>query len=474
MRIWGVQSACFRLGFAALIILLLAGGASALSNSGGGSWDYYKEITISNTGSALTDYQVLVNLTSSNFPINAQASGADIRFTNVIGAELSYWIERWDYAGKSAKMWVKVPSIVASGGTTIRMWNGNPSATSASNGTNTFIIFDDFEDASYTDNWVSVTCPGGSGNLSQENGYLRTVGTGAFESRPFARSINQVADKNIKLEFRALKEGITGQVYGIIHWDGIGVNACGSNNSFELYTDDSNDLIYINKFVAGSVHPINLASAAASRDTEWHNYSISYYNNNITVTRDDTISVTGNDTQNFTTTYVGLAGREQAYNSRFDNVRLRKFASPEPSVSVGAEQGGGNSIGYSALVATGQNTFVQSSNGTFGILLKGQTKTINNSVVLNNTGDISARVQARFNDSIAGVFGLISGANVLNASNFALGIPGALVLLNNTGADVQVATAPGVTALDARLSVPSEQVAGDYNGTVILTFSDNV
>ncbi|VVB87098.1 Cell surface glycoprotein [uncultured archaeon] len=134
-----------------------------------------------------------------------------------------------------------------------------------------------------------------------------------------------------------------------------------------------------------------------------------------------------------------------------------------------------NSIGYSATVATGQNTYVQSSDGSFGLLLKGQSKIINNSVILNNTGDISAKVEAHFNDSIGGVFGLVSGANVLNATNFALGIPGVLVPQDNGGTDVQVAVAPpGVTALDARLGVPNEQAAGDYSGTVVLTFSNNI
>ncbi len=47
--------------------------------------------------------------------------------------------------------------------------------------------------------------------------------------------------------------------------------------------------------------------------------------------------------------------------------------------------------------------------------------------------------------------------------------------LSSLGADVQVAVAPpGVTAMDARLGVPNEQVAGDYSGTVVLTFSNNV
>ncbi|MCZ7383105.1 MAG: right-handed parallel beta-helix repeat-containing protein [Candidatus Methanoperedens sp.] len=133
------------------------------------------------------------------------------------------------------------------------------------------------------------------------------------------------------------------------------------------------------------------------------------------------------------------------------------------------------SVGYSALVATGQNTYVQSTNGTFGLLLKGQSKIINNSVVLNNTGDIAAKVEARFNDSISGDYGLVSGINLLNATNFALGIPSALMPLSNLGTDVQVAVAPpGVTALDARLGVPSDAVEGDYSGTVVLTFSNNV
>jgi len=82
----------------------LGGGASALSNSGGGSWAYYKDIAISNSGGALSDYQVLVNLTGSAFPTNARTDGADIRFTDAGGAELSYWIEGWDYAGRNARV----------------------------------------------------------------------------------------------------------------------------------------------------------------------------------------------------------------------------------------------------------------------------------------------------------------------------------------------------------------------------------
>lgn len=110
----------------------------------------------------------------------------------------------------------------------------------------------------------------------------------------------------------------------------------------------------------------------------------------------------------------------------------------------------------------------------------GQSKIINNSVTLNNTGDVNATVDARFNDSRGGIYGLVSGPYyVLGAGNFSLAKSpyGSWTALNNSGADVRVAIAPGfgaITILDARLFVPPIQPAGAYNGTVILTFGNQV
>jgi hypothetical protein len=118
-------------GITILSILLLMGGGSALSNDDGGSWLYSKDITINNPGTALSDYQVMITLDSSNFQFSqAQRSGEDTRFTDSSGSELNYWIESWG-AG-TAKIWVKVASV-PTGVSTIHMWWGNPSATSSSN-----------------------------------------------------------------------------------------------------------------------------------------------------------------------------------------------------------------------------------------------------------------------------------------------------------------------------------------------------
>lgn len=112
-----------------LIMLIISGfinivaAAPSLSNSGGGSWQYYKEITIrENSGSILSDYQIPISLSSSNFPTNAWSDGADIRFTDSNGNELNYWIESWDSVNSNAKIWVKVPTITANSNTIIRMY----------------------------------------------------------------------------------------------------------------------------------------------------------------------------------------------------------------------------------------------------------------------------------------------------------------------------------------------------------------
>ncbi len=138
-------------------------------------WQYYRDITINNPGIAQTDYQVLVNLTGSAFPTSAQPSGADLRFRDAGGAELSYWFEKWDHANRSALVWVNVTSILASGDTSMRMYYGNPGAGGVSDARATFDLFEDFSGSVLDASWQEVqTVPGvGRYSLTDNAGYLR-------------------------------------------------------------------------------------------------------------------------------------------------------------------------------------------------------------------------------------------------------------------------------------------------------------
>ena len=89
------------------------------------AWPYRVPLTIANsTATALTDYQVQVNLNASGPWSTAATDGSDLRFTDAGGIkEIPYWIESWTY-GVSAKIWIKVPSVAATGNTTIYMYYG--------------------------------------------------------------------------------------------------------------------------------------------------------------------------------------------------------------------------------------------------------------------------------------------------------------------------------------------------------------
>ena len=111
-------------------------------------WNYRSPITIEErSGSNLEDYQILIELDYTNFNFeDAQSDGEDIRFTLGDRSTLiDYWIEEWDKTNKSGKIWVEVPLILASETKGIYMYYGNSSASSASNGGNTFEFFHDYE-----------------------------------------------------------------------------------------------------------------------------------------------------------------------------------------------------------------------------------------------------------------------------------------------------------------------------------------
>jgi N-acetylneuraminic acid mutarotase len=118
------------------------------------NWSYRRAITVTNTGSViLTDYQVKISLNSSFDFLKTNIDGSDIRITSDDGTtEIPFWIAEWT-SGTEAVIWAKMPSLPTSGAT-IYVYYGNPGATSVSDGTSTFRLFEDFE------NWNSSAVTG--------------------------------------------------------------------------------------------------------------------------------------------------------------------------------------------------------------------------------------------------------------------------------------------------------------------------
>jgi len=91
------------------------------------------------TGTAETDFPLLVRLNASNFTFSQAASdGKDIRFSTAAGLSLPYQIEQWDSVAGQAAVWVKIPSIAANARQEIKMYWGKSDAVSESDGTKVF------------------------------------------------------------------------------------------------------------------------------------------------------------------------------------------------------------------------------------------------------------------------------------------------------------------------------------------------
>jgi len=159
-----------------LVTVLLLGGLNPTSTVQAqtpglaSDWQYRSPVTVTNNGSALTDYQVLITLDTAFDFVTAAADGADVRITAADGVTLlPFWIETWDSVGETARIWVKVDALPA-GNSTLYLYYGNSGASSASDGASTFVFFDDFESfgASHSMNAVThLTIPtyDGSGQV---------------------------------------------------------------------------------------------------------------------------------------------------------------------------------------------------------------------------------------------------------------------------------------------------------------------
>ena len=101
---------------------------------------YRKKITIDHNkvDENLTDFPVLVKLTSDNFDFSkARSDGYDIRFTASDGETLlKYERERHDATNELAEYWVKIPSVSSTADTEFYIYYGKSDATDGADPTN--------------------------------------------------------------------------------------------------------------------------------------------------------------------------------------------------------------------------------------------------------------------------------------------------------------------------------------------------
>lgn len=273
-----------------------------------------KAVTVT-APSSLSNYQVALTVA---YDSDMQADFDDLRFTTSDKTTvINYWIES-KTDSSTAKVWVKVPSLV-SGSNTIYMYYGNSSATSASSGSNTFDFFDDFNTGSApSSHWTVV-----EGIWSIDSQQL-------YQSATTDRFLQIVTD-------------YTGTDY-IVEAD-IELLDEYNNNMGALLVARSNPAVYANCHSAGLYRTYSTAvknfylSAYGKGGTcafaTWYKARLVANGSNFQLYINNSLTLSGTSAS-YPSGYAGLAA--QAAHARFDNFLVRKYASSDPTSTFNTEE----------------------------------------------------------------------------------------------------------------------------------------
>lgn len=289
-------------------------------------WNYKRSITVSNSsGSILTDFQTLIILDTASLIPKIKSDCGDIRFIDSDeSTNLNYWIESGCNTS-STRIWVKIPSI-PSGSKTIYLYYGNSSATydNSLGGTNTFDFYDDFSDGSYSNGPVWTP---NDGTWTAVNGYLeKTASFGIYQSisTPFGRDNgvwewrmkSSVADQNglCVFYFMASSSSPANGLYGV--WN------------HQWATPDQ---IYLQDGAGNLILSYNMTGPG-----QWHSYRLIRSPAGVmNLYFDNTLAGTVTNATYSGSTHMVFRGYDL---SSLDDVHYRKYASPEPTATLGGTE----------------------------------------------------------------------------------------------------------------------------------------
>ena len=294
------------------------------------NWLFRRKIIINNTVNTQTllDYQVPINIT---YDSNMQPDFSDVRFTWYNASdgseiEIPYWIETkinssWAY------VWVKVPQIPASDYTTIYVYYGSTTLPvgSKSNGDLTFNFFDDFAGDIFDPNkWAAVD------NFTLQNGYAITDLTSGFVGAYITSSYNLSSTYIAEMLFMFYNRNY--------NYDA---------GSIDEYLDNDN-LYSANVRWDGGIGQTEIRVKTAGTTTVYEkSYPTAvgvWYK--LAIVRNDTNNIKSFVNEQLqlavSATYLGSNSilRISAWESdiKVDWVRVRKYAYPEPTYSIGVEE----------------------------------------------------------------------------------------------------------------------------------------
>ena len=320
-------------------------------------WNYRKPITISNSGSALTDYQVSITVDTATLVTagKLQSTCNDIRFTSSDSlTSLNYWIESGPNT-VSTKIWVKITSILASPSTTtIYMYHGNTGATSASNGTNTFMYFNPINSNSdFINNFDTYDYNGGNTTFdstkdaSNGSGSIRQIGTTASFSTGKMRSKTTPFTVPATIEWDEMTDTVLldgSSLHGMFFVADIDTQTYSQpmvyNNGAGFVTGYPTSFPSIINIKKGGIEYGSPITPTGVSINTWHHFILKVGPNGIVNVSVDASNYSLDAGPSFDLSgqslYLAMTTNSwhMGHTNWIDNIRIRKYASPEPIFSA--------------------------------------------------------------------------------------------------------------------------------------------
>lgn len=141
---------------------------------------YTVPLTVENSGDALSEHVVEITIDLSTLPGEVAENCADIRFIDGMGTIMHHWLDG-ACGPDDTLFWVKLNDIPM-GSTEFYLQYGNVGAASVSDGKDTFLFFDDFDDDG-VNNWTAGT---ESYEEGHDLGYSVSATTDTYQSPLYA------------------------------------------------------------------------------------------------------------------------------------------------------------------------------------------------------------------------------------------------------------------------------------------------
>jgi hypothetical protein len=315
------------------------------------NWLYRQLVFIDNTGnpSQLQDYQIKLTIgnTNQDFWNGIENDARSVRFTDSDKVSmLDFWIEKFDYAGQSATFWVKIPIIAASSQKTIYLYYTNPSAVPLSSGLSSFVFFDYFEDADVSD-WSILS----SGGVQSSADPAPPTGiTSSFSIEKINNSDPNGGYKPIGAAISTAVQGyiLDGRIYRPDPYGGGAADRLAIENSanngygFIINHTGGSNYIGIEERISGTGSTLGSTVLYNPSENSWYKFSFHmkpggtfdfYY-----MDMDDNVLssvLNRSDTSVSSFDIVAIRGGYQYY---VDDMRIRLFTNPEPSISTGPQE----------------------------------------------------------------------------------------------------------------------------------------